>query len=50
MVVVAAAEDTANPAYNDTALGVFRAELERLGGWQLEVRPLQVSSFEPAYG
>jgi branched-chain amino acid transport system substrate-binding protein len=47
-VVVAAEEDTANPAYSDTALAAFRAEVERLGGWQLEVRPLRVGSFEPA--
>ncbi|MFN7678995.1 MAG: ABC transporter substrate-binding protein [Cyanobacteriota bacterium] len=40
-------QDTANPAYGDTALVAFRAELERLGGWQLEVRRLRVSDFEP---
>jgi branched-chain amino acid transport system substrate-binding protein len=41
-------KDTANPAYSDTALAAFRAEVERLGGWQLEVRPLRVGSFQPA--
>ena len=40
-------QDTANPSYTTTALAVFRTELERLGGWQLEVRPLRVSAFDP---
>jgi branched-chain amino acid transport system substrate-binding protein len=40
-------QDTANPAYGNTALVAFRTEMERLGGWQLEVRRLRVSGFEP---
>jgi branched-chain amino acid transport system substrate-binding protein len=40
-------QDTANPAYGDTALVAFRTEMKRLGGWQLEVRRLRVSGFEP---
>lgn len=39
--------DTANPAYTTTALAAFRTELERLGGWQLEIRPLLVRGFDP---
>ncbi len=30
------------PAYATTALNAFRPELERLGGWQLEVRRLLI--------
>jgi len=40
-------QDSGNPAYTSTALAAFRAELQRLGGWQLEVRPLKVSGFDP---
>jgi branched-chain amino acid transport system substrate-binding protein len=40
-------QDTANPAYGNNALVAFRTELERLGGWQLEVRRLRVGGFEP---
>lgn len=40
-------QDTANPAYGNTALVAFRAELDKLGGWQLEVRRLRLSGFEP---
>lgn len=40
-------QDTTNPAYGTTALAAFRDELERLGGWELEVCPLRVRDFEP---
>jgi branched-chain amino acid transport system substrate-binding protein len=40
-------QDTANPAYGNTALIAFRTNLEALGGWQLEVRRLRLSEFNP---
>lgn len=40
-------QDTANPAYGDTALKAFCDELERQGGWQVELRRLRVRNFDP---
>ena len=40
-------QDIANPAYGNTALAAFRANLARLGGWELEVKRLRVSAFHP---
>ena len=40
-------QDTGNLSYTKPALASFRAELQRRGGWRLEVRPLHVSAFDP---
>lgn len=40
-------QDTANPAYGSSALKAFCDELERLGGWQVEVRRLRVEAMAP---
>lgn len=40
-------QDSGNPAYTTAALAAFRVALQRLGGWQLEVRPIRVSGFDP---
>lgn len=39
--------DTGNLAYTRPALAEFRAELRRLGPWQVQARPLQVTRFDP---
>lgn len=39
--------DTGNRAYTEPALQHLRAELARLSSWQVQARPLLVSSFDP---
>ena len=39
--------DTGNRAYTEPALKHFREELARLGSWQVQARPLLVSTFDP---
>jgi branched-chain amino acid transport system substrate-binding protein len=40
-------QDSANPSYGTTALEAFRTALARHGGWQVDVRRLRVSRFDP---